>query len=519
MEFIQSVFNNREIAIAFWAIIVVTILILTKKGKDFLKSVILILFCKKFVVFYFVFISFLCLVIYGLYKIEVWSPKLVKDTFFWVMFVELPLFTKTIEEAKDTRFFWKLIKANIAISVTVEFLIGFWTFDLWVEILLIPFLVLSSALYAVVEKEKKNKPVKSFLKGILVLVGVISFIYAIYNLVRFPQDFFSIDTLKVFVLPLVLLILNLPVVYGLAIYNIYEQIFIRLKGTVKEKHKMKVNLVIFSGINLHKLSKIRSNMRKTIIVSLTNKELRVNLHKLQKELDLQIGDNYMKRSKFYLGVSVVALFLSVLGLIGVNTEVSIKDLITFDFVLDIERVKEIFTYIFSTLLVLSMMLLVLAIGFKKMRYEEISQIKKFALYEMLVAVKRQEELLMENPPIEDPVSLFTSYVYNAYEIKKAIAKVLKNYGNLLTSWERETMEGLQFKATVFVGNFITGDVEVLPYNVETFKMYFDDKVKSAPQNEKINTYEYDVKSDLEQYVDQIKRFSRDFKAYYGESLN
>ena len=55
MEFIQSVFNNREIAIAFWVIIVVTILIFTKAGKDFLKSVTPILFCKKFVIFYFVF--------------------------------------------------------------------------------------------------------------------------------------------------------------------------------------------------------------------------------------------------------------------------------------------------------------------------------------------------------------------------------------------------------------------------------------------------------------------------------
>ena len=99
-----------------------------------------------------------------------------------------------------------MIKDNIAISVAVEFLIGFWTFDLWVEILLIPFLVFISVLYAVAEREKKNKAAKSFLQGILTLLGVISFIYAIYNLVHFPQDFFSVDTLKVFVLPLILLI-------------------------------------------------------------------------------------------------------------------------------------------------------------------------------------------------------------------------------------------------------------------------------------------------------------------------
>lgn len=293
------------------------------------------------------------------------------------------------------------------------------------EILLVPFLVLISALYAIAEREKKNKPVKNLLQGILILLGITLFIYAIYNLVQFPQEFFSIDTLKAFVLPLILLVLNLPVVYGLALYNFYEQIFIHLKGSAKEKYKMKVNLVLFAGINLHKLSKIRTDMHKTIVISLTNKELKDNLDKLQKELDLQIGDNYMKRSKFYVRICVVALFASVVGLIGVNTEVSIKDLITFNFVLDIVRIKEIFTYIFSTMLVAAMALLVLAIGFQKKRYEEISQIKKFALYEVLVTVKKQEELLMEYSPIEDPVSLFTSYVYNAYEIKKSEYKGLR----------------------------------------------------------------------------------------------
>ena len=60
MEFIQDVFNNREIAIACWVIIATTILIFTKAGKEFFKSVIPILFCKKFVIFYFVFIFLIC---------------------------------------------------------------------------------------------------------------------------------------------------------------------------------------------------------------------------------------------------------------------------------------------------------------------------------------------------------------------------------------------------------------------------------------------------------------------------
>ena len=105
MSELQNIFNNREIAIGIWVSLAVIISIFTKPVKQFLKSVIPILFCRKFVVFYIVFLFHLCLVIYFLYAIGFWSIALLKDTIFWVLFIELPLFVKTIEKAKDNHFF------------------------------------------------------------------------------------------------------------------------------------------------------------------------------------------------------------------------------------------------------------------------------------------------------------------------------------------------------------------------------------------------------------------------------
>ena len=58
METIQEIFNNREIAIGIWVLIAVIILLFLKPTRDFLKTAIPILFSKKFVIFYGVFISF-----------------------------------------------------------------------------------------------------------------------------------------------------------------------------------------------------------------------------------------------------------------------------------------------------------------------------------------------------------------------------------------------------------------------------------------------------------------------------
>lgn len=61
----------------------------------------------------------------------------------------------------------------------------------------------------------------------------------------------------------------------------------------------------------------------------------------------------MKRSRYYISACIIGLLASFLGLILANSDVSFKDLISFNFTFDIQRIKEIATYIFSTLLMRS----------------------------------------------------------------------------------------------------------------------------------------------------------------------
>lgn len=250
MGVIQEFFNNREIAIGIWVIIGLAVILPTKPARQFIKTAIPILFCKKFVIFYIVFLSFLGLVLFALNWVGLWDLTLLKDTVFWVLFVELPLFAKAIEKADGGRFFSKLIRENVAIVVAIEFFVGFWTFSLITEIILIPLTVLISVLQVLAGQDKKHRSVKRFFDGLLVLWGIILLINAIYSLIHAPNQFLSFDTLKSLLLPLVLLVFNLPVVYGLALYNTYEQIFIRIKGSKSEQKKMKWQVIRFSGINL-----------------------------------------------------------------------------------------------------------------------------------------------------------------------------------------------------------------------------------------------------------------------------
>jgi len=242
MGVIQEFFNNREIAIGIWVIIGLAVILPTKPARQFIKTAIPILFCKKFVIFYIVFLSFLGLVLFALNWAGLWDLTLLKDTVFWVLFVELPLFAKAIEKADGGRFFSKLIRENVAIVVAIEFFVGFWTFSLITEIILIPLTVLISVLQVLAGQDKKHRSAKRFFDGLLVLWGIILLINAIYSLIHAPNQFLSFDTLKSLLLPLVLLVFNLPVVYGLALYNTYEQIFIRIKGSKRLNQKLQLVL-------------------------------------------------------------------------------------------------------------------------------------------------------------------------------------------------------------------------------------------------------------------------------------
>ncbi|MBU3878270.1 hypothetical protein HGO97_020930 [Faecalicatena sp. AGMB00832] len=514
MSELQNIFNNREIAISIWVALAVIISIFIKPVKQFLNSVIPILFCHKFVVFYVVFLFHLCLMTYFLYAIGFWSISLLKDTIFWVLFIELPLFVKTIEKAKDNHFFTKLIKDNLAIAVIIEFVINFWTFGLIAEIIIVPVTVFIGLLYALAAREQKYWKVKQLFDWIFVAFGFVLIINSGKHLYENPMGFFNLRTLKEFLLPLLLLLLNLPVIYGLALYNTYEQVFIRVKGNKTENIKMKWSIIKFSGIYLSKITAIHNNLLYTTVISLTDNDMKENLKKLKNKLSMQIGDNYMKRANYYILWCIIGFLISILGIVICNSQVSLKDLIAFNFTMDIPRVKEIITYICSTGVVFSFCFFIYSLGFRKKKNEEISQVKKYALHNLLYLIKRQYDVLQEFPPIDKPKELFVQYVMNAYELKIECDKDIASFENLLASWELDTIRQLYTSVSKVVFSIGIDETEISRYTMEEFNIYYSEKKGAAPQNEQINVFVHDVQKGIEKYSDQIKLCVEEFKRYF-----
>lgn len=511
MDVLQNIFNNRELAVGFWLAVSIICPPLNKIIKDFLKAVIPILFCKKFVYFYLCFFSYFSIMILLLFEIGFWELSLLKDTIFWVILVEFPIFARIVEKSNDSQFFIKLIKENLAFIILIKFILNFWTFNFLVELIIVPISFFLGGMFALSLIEKKYEKVKKFLNRIFIISGLFVIWNTIVNILNSPEDLLKISSLKIFLLSFLLLVLNFPVVYILGLHSNYEQVFIRLKGMRSEQKKMKLTLILFSGIKLSKIAYVRNNLNQTTVISLNNNELKKNLKILQQRLNYQVGENYMKKAKNYFIGSIIGLIISIAGIIFCNLQISIKDFLSLNFVLDIKRIKEIATYIFSSGVVVFIILFFVSIGFKRRKYEEISNVKKYALYDLLFLIKKQNSAFQEFIPIEAPKELYVQYISFVYELKIICENNLEKYENLLTSWELDKLEELRTYIDNVVLNVKISSDDFFNFSIEEFYKFFTKNEKNAIKNEKINIYLDGIKKSLEKYQEQIQICMEEFK--------
>ncbi|WP_010294382.1 hypothetical protein [Clostridium senegalense] len=509
---VQQIFSNREIASILWILTIMIVLSLNKIGRKFYKSVLPIIFCRKFILFYIVFICFLVGIINILQYIGFWNIYLLKDTIFWVIFVEIPIFIRALEKAKDQYFFRKLIRENIKWVILISFIVGFWSFSLWIEILIIPIVTIGTYLYYVADSDKKYIKVKKLLDNFRGLIGCYLIYFIISNLVMEWRQLYDFQTIKVFILPIILIILNMPVVYGLAVYNQYEQIFIRLKGRDEDKKRMKIEIVKFGRISLYRLSMLLDKGAYVWIESLNSKELEKNLFKFKKYLEGRIGDNYMKRAKLYYMSSIVLIVVSLLALIYCNSEVDIKDIIRLNFVLDIVRVKEIITQICCVGLVVGIVMFIFSKGLNQQKYEDLSKVKKIALSKFLLLLSYQNGILKDKDVKEnDSDIIFNIIIRNAYLLTKESEVIKASYDNLLSRWELQSIDELYNASSSLLLTISNNREDFNDITKEEFKIIYKEKIRTSPQNEKINVFLYNTKKNIEKYISCVKGCSEELK--------
>lgn len=262
MEKLHEIFSTRELSLIIWSIIIIIFFCFKIGISKSLKNLIYSFFAPKLTTIYIIMVLYTLCTLFVLNYFHLWNFTLLKDSVFWFITFAIVTFFK-IDKASNNDFFIKIINETFKLTLFLEFLSNFYNFNFWIELLIFPFILLVSLLKSFSELDNKNKVTTKLLSNIIVIVGLIYFLFAIYKTFQDYHVFFSVHNLNSLIVPVLLSFLSIPLFYFLALYNTYEQLFLRLpimNSDPQIKNRLKRQIFNKAKFSLVKVNILRDKL-------------------------------------------------------------------------------------------------------------------------------------------------------------------------------------------------------------------------------------------------------------------
>lgn len=244
-------FNTRELAYLFWGTIVFILLLLSKSSRGSIINLIRTLFCRQFIIIYLVALTYIISCVLLLRNLGVWESSLIKDTIIWTLFIAWPLMYEAAQINSFTKFISEIIRPLIAYSIVFEYIFSLYTFSLWIELLMIPALVLIGWTLAYSERKAEYKQVHQLVNGWFKLIGITAAISVVIHLLYHYSDYLNLQIFLKFIIPLLLSLLFLPLLYAISMLIHYEIAFVVLKRHFRDqsvyRYAMLIAMIRFNG--------------------------------------------------------------------------------------------------------------------------------------------------------------------------------------------------------------------------------------------------------------------------------
>lgn len=263
-------FNNREIAsFAVLALFILFVFYKSKDRKELLFGLLAVLkhfFVKQIFVTVILFSVYIYCEILFLYKIGFIETSMIKESIFW----SLGAFGLIINHqniVKEEKFVRKLILDNLKLLALFEFIYNMYTFNLFVEIILISigtFLIMVKIVISNKDLNKGEALLMKIIDFILGIIVIITIIFAISHIYRNYNEINVIQNIKSFFLPLVMIILYIPFYYLLLLYAKYEMVFVSVnfftKNNKENNSYLKRKIFVNCFLSYRKLKNIHTKL-------------------------------------------------------------------------------------------------------------------------------------------------------------------------------------------------------------------------------------------------------------------
>jgi hypothetical protein len=231
-------FSNREIAFGIWLIAFGCWLGYVTFSKPSVRASFFdlsrALANRKIIAALSLMATYIGLQILGLAEIGLWDESQLKNTIIWAISVAVVSLFRVGQIATDPNYFRNAIRDNLRLVVFLEFLVTFYSFELCVEILIVPAMTFVTLLLVVAQNDKKFAAVERLLNSIVMAFGLILVAFTAYKLVTDFGSFATAQTVSDFSTPTLLTLLYLPFTFVMAVYVSYENAFVALHFSTKD---------------------------------------------------------------------------------------------------------------------------------------------------------------------------------------------------------------------------------------------------------------------------------------------
>ena len=236
----MSILSTREWATLIWGCIFMLYVLCHREIRKSLWNVIVIFSDKKLRILWEIILLYVLTITMVFCYLPIWENIYIKDIIIWFLFSGLIYCMNAVSSEADETYIKKILKDNLKFTMILEFFMSTFTFNIWIELAIIPVITIITVMNVIAEKKEEYKSVHKLLDSILAIAGFWIFYETIKIGINEYKQLNIINTLVSFMIPIVYLILIIPLEYILELYSKYEVLFLRM--TFKEEKDKRIRL-------------------------------------------------------------------------------------------------------------------------------------------------------------------------------------------------------------------------------------------------------------------------------------
>ena len=167
----MSILSTREWATLIWGLVFLLYVMAHKDIRKSFWNVIVIFFGPKLRILW----GIIMLYVFGItmifYHLPIWENIYIKDIVIWFLTSGLIYCMNAVSREADEKYIQKVLKDNLKLTLILEFFISTFTFNIWIELAIIPIITIISVMDVITEKKEEYKNVHKLIDIILALAG------------------------------------------------------------------------------------------------------------------------------------------------------------------------------------------------------------------------------------------------------------------------------------------------------------------------------------------------------------